>query len=108
VRVLAQDQRHFGALCGGLLLTLSQAGNAVTVSEVPLFITVGVTPNVMLVVDNSGSMGTVKMEAVKAAGLTLHELYRVMKVGTKWRVRASAKHLAATQEKYKELGYGIR
>jgi len=48
------------------------------------------------------------MEAVKANGLTLHELYRVMKVGTKWRVKASAKHLAATQARYKEMGYGIR
>jgi len=48
------------------------------------------------------------MEAVKANGLTINELYRVMKVGTKWRVKASAKHLAATQEKYKEMGYGIR
>jgi len=48
------------------------------------------------------------MEAVKANGLTLHELYRVMKVGTKWRVKASEKHLTATQEKYKEMGYGIR
>jgi len=48
------------------------------------------------------------MEAVKTAGLELGELYRVMKVGTKWRVKASAKHLAATQEKYKEMGYGIR
>ena len=48
------------------------------------------------------------MEAVKTAGLNIHELYRVMKVGTKWRVKASAKHLAATQEKYKEMGYGVR
>jgi len=48
------------------------------------------------------------MEAVKANGLTINELYRVMKVGTKWRVKASAKHLAATQEKYKEMGYGVR
>jgi len=48
------------------------------------------------------------MEAVKTAGLTLHELYRVMKVGTKWRVQASAKHLAATKDQYREMGYGIR
>ena len=48
------------------------------------------------------------MEAVKAAGLTLGELYRVMKVGTKWRVKASEKHLAATKDRYKEMGYGIR
>ena len=48
------------------------------------------------------------MEAVKANGLTLHELYRVVKVGNKWRVKASEKHLAATQARYKEMGYGIR
>ena len=48
------------------------------------------------------------MAAVKAAGLTLPELYRVVKVGTKWRVQASEKHLAATQDRYKEMGYGIR
>jgi len=48
------------------------------------------------------------MEAVKVNGLTINELYRVMKVGTKWRVQASAKHLAATQARYKEMGYGIR
>ena len=43
----------------GFLLTMSQAGNAVTVSEMPLFIATGVTPNVMLVVDNSGSMNSI-------------------------------------------------
>lgn len=48
------------------------------------------------------------MEAVKAAGLTLAELYRVVQVGTKWRVQASEKHLAATKDRYKEMGYGIR
>jgi hypothetical protein len=47
------------------------------------------------------------IEAVNTAGLELGELYRVMKVGTKWRVKASAKHLAATQARYKEMGYGI-
>ncbi|MEQ1800788.1 MAG: PilC/PilY family type IV pilus protein [Gammaproteobacteria bacterium] len=47
------------ALFGGLLLALSQAGNAVTVSETPLFIASGATPNVMLLVDNSGSMESV-------------------------------------------------
>jgi len=40
----------------GFLLTMSQAGNAVTIAQMPLFIAAGVTPNVMLVVDNSGSM----------------------------------------------------
>lgn len=43
----------------GFLLTMSQAGNAVTVAQMPLFISAGVTPNVMLVVDNSGSMNSV-------------------------------------------------
>jgi type IV pilus assembly protein PilY1 len=40
----------------GFLLTMSQAGNAVEIAQMPLFIAAGVTPNVMLVVDNSGSM----------------------------------------------------
>lgn len=48
------------------------------------------------------------MEAVKINGLTLAELYQVVKVGTKWRVQASAKHLAATKDRYREMGYGIR
>lgn len=48
------------------------------------------------------------MEAVKTAGLELGELYRVMKVGAKWRVKASEKHLAATKDRYREMGYGIR
>jgi type IV pilus assembly protein PilY1 len=43
----------------GFMLTMSQAGNAVTVAEMPLFIAAGVTPNVMLVVDNSGSMNSI-------------------------------------------------
>ena len=43
----------------GFLLTMSQAGNAVTISQLPLFIAAGVTPNVMLVVDNSGSMDSI-------------------------------------------------
>lgn len=43
----------------GFLLTMSQAGNAVTVAQMPLFIAAGVTPNVMLVVDNSGSMNNI-------------------------------------------------
>lgn len=45
-----------GTLLGSALLALSQAGNAVSISQAPLFIAAGVTPNVMLVVDNSGSM----------------------------------------------------
>jgi type IV pilus assembly protein PilY1 len=44
---------------GGALLVLSQAGNAVSVSQTPLFIATAVTPNVMLVVDNSGSMESI-------------------------------------------------
>ncbi|MEZ5564665.1 MAG: PilC/PilY family type IV pilus protein [Gammaproteobacteria bacterium] len=44
---------------GGMLLALSQAGNAVTIAETPLFISTGVTPNVMLMVDNSGSMESI-------------------------------------------------
>ena len=43
----------------GFLLTMSQAGNAVTIAQMPLFISAGVTPNVMLVVDNSGSMDSI-------------------------------------------------
>ena len=48
------------------------------------------------------------MAAVKINGLELGELYQVVKVGSKWRVQASEKHLAATQDRYKEMGYGIR
>jgi hypothetical protein len=48
------------------------------------------------------------MVAVTTAGLTIRELYEVVKVWSKWRVKASAKHLAATRGKYKEMGYGIR
>ncbi len=50
---------RMSALVGGVLLVLSQAGNAVTVAETPLFIATSVTPNVMLVVDNSGSMNSI-------------------------------------------------
>ena len=50
---------RMSAFVGGALLALSQAGNAVTVSQTPLFITTAVTPNVMLVVDNSGSMNSI-------------------------------------------------
>lgn len=54
----------------GFLLTLSQAGNAVTVAQMPLFIAAGVTPNVMLVVDNSGSMnGIIWAEAFDSTAL---------------------------------------
>ncbi|MDP2326385.1 MAG: PilC/PilY family type IV pilus protein, partial [Gammaproteobacteria bacterium] len=53
------DRTQMSAFLGGLLLTLSQAGNAVTISQMPLFIAAGVTPNVMLVVDNSGSMNSI-------------------------------------------------
>ncbi|MEO7387202.1 MAG: pilus assembly protein, partial [Gammaproteobacteria bacterium] len=47
------------ALVGAFLLVMSQAGNAVTIAEAPLFIAAGTTPNVMLVVDNSGSMNSI-------------------------------------------------
>ena len=50
---------RMSAFFGGVLLVLSQAGNAVTVSQVPLFIATAVTPNVTLVVDNSGSMESI-------------------------------------------------
>jgi hypothetical protein len=48
------------------------------------------------------------MESVTTAGLELGELYRVMKVGAKWRVKAIEKHLAATRGQYKDMGYGLR
>jgi len=47
------------ALLGSFLLVMSQAGHAVTIAETPLFIATSVTPNVMLVVDNSGSMESI-------------------------------------------------
>ena len=47
------------AFIGSFLLVMSQAGHAVTISETPLFIATGVTPNVMLLVDNSGSMESI-------------------------------------------------
>lgn len=50
---------RMSAFLGGVLLALSQAGHAVTISETPLFIATGVTPNVMLIVDNSGSMESI-------------------------------------------------
>ena len=56
------NRTRMSAFLGGLLLTLSQAGNAVTISQTPLFISAGVVPNVMLVVDNSGSMNSVIWE----------------------------------------------
>lgn len=55
----------------GFLLTMSQAGNAVTVAQMPLFIAAGVTPNVMLVVDNSGSMNSI----IWAAGFDSTQTY---------------------------------
>lgn len=46
--------------------------------------------------------------AVKSAGLIPDDLYEVVKIGKKWRVKASAKHLSATQDRRKEMEYGIR
>lgn len=46
----------FAATMVALLLTLVQGAGAVEVSQLPLFVSAGVTPNVMLMVDNSGSM----------------------------------------------------
>lgn len=48
-----------GILTGGALLAATQGAGAVTISQVPLFISSGVTPNVMLFVDNSGSMDNI-------------------------------------------------
>ena len=47
------------ALLGGALLTVCSTAGAVTVSQVPLFLSSSVTPNVMLMLDNSGSMKNV-------------------------------------------------
>jgi type IV pilus assembly protein PilY1 len=55
----SSNRTRMSAFLGGLLLTMSQAGHAVTISETPLFIATGVTPNVMLIVDNSGSMESI-------------------------------------------------
>lgn len=46
-------------LLGGALLALAQGAGAVTISQVPLFIASGATPNVMLFIDNSGSMDNI-------------------------------------------------
>ena len=54
------NRTRMSAFLGGALLALSQTGNAViNVAEVPLFISTAVTPNVMLLVDNSGSMSSI-------------------------------------------------
>lgn len=51
---------RMSAFLGGLLLVMSQAGQAsISIAQSPLFIANGVTPNVMLLVDNSGSMNNV-------------------------------------------------
>ena len=43
-------------LIGGALLAAGSSANAVTVAETPLFVSSSVAPNVMLMIDNSGSM----------------------------------------------------
>lgn len=53
------NRTRMSTFLGGVLLALSQAGHAVTIAETPLFIATSVTPNVMLVVDNSGSMESI-------------------------------------------------
>jgi len=55
----SSNRTRMSAFLGGLLLTISQAGHAVDIAETPLFIATSVTPNVMLIVDNSGSMESV-------------------------------------------------
>jgi len=46
-------------LVGGALLAAGPSANAVTIAETPLFVATSITPNVMLVVDNSGSMNSI-------------------------------------------------
>lgn len=48
-----------GAVSAAALLYAADTANAVSVSQAPLFISTGATPNVMLLVDNSGSMDTI-------------------------------------------------
>lgn len=48
------------------------------------------------------------MAAVKSAGLIPGDLYEVVKIGSKWRVKASAKHLTATCSSHQNTGYEIR
>ena len=55
----SSNRTRMSAFLGGVLLAFSQVGHAVTISETPLFIATGVTPNVMLIVDNSGSMESI-------------------------------------------------
>lgn len=51
---------RLAALVAGLLIGLSQpAAAAISISQMPLFIAAGVTPNVMILFDNSGSMDNV-------------------------------------------------
>ena len=47
------------SLLGGALLTVCSTANAVSVAQVPLFLSAAVQPNVMLMLDNSGSMNNV-------------------------------------------------
>src|SRR5690606_10362625 len=42
-----------------LVLAAGSPARAVTISEVPLFVTTSVTPNVMLLMDDSGSMDNI-------------------------------------------------
>lgn len=47
------------ALLGGALLTVGSTAHAVTVSQTPLFLSSSVIPNIMLMIDNSGSMRSI-------------------------------------------------
>lgn len=99
---------RMSAFLGGVLLVLSQAGNAVTVSETPLFIVTAVTPNVMLVVDNSGSMENIIWASGYDATVTYADWSKVNNGASAWTTRdGNISHASLLSSTWRTSGSGV-
>src|SRR5690606_28455059 len=63
LRMNPMPSKRCVTLAASVSLALCSAADAVTISQVPLFISTGATPNVMLQIDDSGSMYTIMRAA---------------------------------------------
>ncbi len=71
-------------LMGGALLAAGPSANAVTIAETPLFVSGAVAPNVMLMIDNSGSMRNLIWATGYSTSVTYPDWSRVNNGASAW------------------------
>ncbi len=95
-------------LIAGALLAAGPSANAVTVAETPLFVSGAVAPNVMLMIDNSGSMNNTVWATGYVPGTTYTDWSLVNSGASAWSTTdAYISHASLVGSTWRTSGTGI-